>query len=304
MIALSTAWIPKDGWLIEQVLDAFEIFDLEGVEFNYRVHPLDLESTQRELKKRRLTVTSLHNICSTNETTLANGNRYGDAIASLDEETRQMGAIYLKETAQVARSLGARAIVVHSGAVEALKTSPIYRRVMQQAAKENDPEVVKKHLPSLLEERSVTVPQHIAQLVKSLKEVGTQFPDIRFGLEIRYHFHGLPDFDELKDILAEVDCDNVGYWHDCGHGQVQENLGICRHEDWLKRYQDKLIGVHLHGMKNPMLDHQAPTEDNMDFAMIRRYTNPDTLLTMEVHAENSAETILSGKTYLEGVFQD
>ena len=83
---------------------------------------------------------------------------------------------------------------------------------------------------------------------------------------------------------------------------MQENLGICRHEDWLKRYQDTLIGIHLHGMKNLILDHQAPTEDNMDFAMIRRYTKPDTLLTMEIHAENTAGSALAGKAYLESVF--
>ena len=304
MIALSTAWIPEDGWPIERVLDAFETFDLDGVEFNYRVHPLDLEATRRELRKREITVTSLHNICSTNELPLANDDRYGDGIASLDEGTRQTAATYLKETAQVARSLGARAIVVHSGEVDAIKQFPAYREAMKQARRENNPEILKEHLPALSEMRSVTAPQHVAQLVRSLREVCPLFPDIRFGLEIRYHFHDVPDFDELETVLAEVNSDNVGYWHDCGHAQVQENLGIRCHEDWLKRYQDRLIGVHLHGMQNLILDHRAPTEGNMDFAMIRRYTNPGTLLTMEVSAENSTEAVLAGKCYLERVFEN
>ena len=124
MIALSTAWIPENGWSIERVLDAFSVFDLESVEFNYRVHPLDLEATQRELSRWGLTVSSLHNICSNNRSPVGNGNRYGDSIASLDEEARRMGAAHLKATAEAARFLGARAVVVHSGVVETLKASP------------------------------------------------------------------------------------------------------------------------------------------------------------------------------------
>jgi len=99
-----------------------------------------------------------------------------------------------------------------------------------------------------------------------------------------------------------MDSANVGYWHDCGHGQVQENLGIRRHEDWLCRYQDRLIGVHLHGMFNRLLDHEAPAPGNMDFAMVSRYTKRDTLLTIEAHAGNSLEAMQAGIAYLEGIF--
>ena len=128
------------------------------------------------------------------------------------------------------------------------------------------------------------------------------FPEIRFGLEVRYDYFGLPDYDEMEDVLAEVNLDNVGYWHDCGHAQVFQNLGLWPHEAWLARYRDRLVGVHLHGMKNFLLDHQAPDPDNMDFEMVARYTRPDTLLVMEVSAENTLQDVLRGKDYLEKVF--
>jgi len=302
LIALSTAWIPEDGWPIEQVLDRLNVLHSQGVEFNYRVHPLDLARTQRELEKRGLTVTSLHNICSTNHTPVPHTDRYGDSIAALDEAVRQAAVMSLIATAETARALGASAIVVHSGAVESLKDADVYLQTMKQATRANMPEILQRELPALLEERQRVAPQQLAQLVKSLNEVCPQFPDIRFGLETRYHFHGFPDFDELDLVLAQMDGDNVGYWHDCGHGQVQEHLGIRRHEDWLRRYQGRLIGIHLHGMSNQLLDHEAPAPDNMDFLMVRRYTNADTLLTIEAHAGNSVKAMQAGIAYLESIF--
>ncbi len=304
MIAISTAWIPEDGWPAERVFATMEILEPEAIELNYRVHPLDIEAVRRQVEERGMVVTSLHNICSTNPSPLPPENRYGDTIASLDEETRRLAAAYLRETAEAARTLRARAVVVHSGTVAAVNQSPTYRQNIRRATKENDPSVLMQHLPGLIRERALTAPRHFDQLVKSLQEVCPDFPDIRFGLEIRYHFHGLPDFNELEAVLSQVGCDNVGYWHDCGHAQVQENLGIRRHEDWLKRYQHHLIGIHLHGMHNLLLDHQAPTRDNMDFAMIRRYTGPDTVLVIEASPSNSVEAMRAGKKYLENIFRN
>lgn len=304
MIAISTAWIPEDGWPIEKVFTALDVLEPEAIELNYRVHPLDIEGVRRQAERRGIVITSLHNICSANPDTLRHDDRYGDMIASLDENTRRLGVRYLRETAEAARALGARAVVIHSGSVEALKQSPTYSHSMRRATQANDPSIVAVHLPDLIRERARLAPQHFNQLISSLREVCPDFPDLRFGLEIRYHFYSLPDFDELDMIFREVDCANLGYWHDCGHAQVQENLGIRRHEDWLKRYQNRLVGVHLHGMENLLLDHQAPREGNMDFAMISRYVRADTVLVIEASPSNSAAAMLAGKRYLETVFRN
>jgi sugar phosphate isomerase/epimerase len=303
LISISTAWLPDIGSPIEQVLDTLEPLGSRTLEFNYRVHPLDLDATCRALNRRGLTVSSLHNICSTNGRPVPEEDRYGDSVAALDESARQAGLAHLTATAQAARTLGARAVVVHGGTVEAVKESPLYRQAMRESRRANNPAPLQSRMPELLKARQATAAQNLARLIASLKEVCPLFPDIRFGLELRYHFHGLPAFDELAEVLAEVNCPNLGYWHDCGHAQFQENLGICRHEDWLKRYRERLIGVHLHGMSSFMLDHYAPTAGNMDFAMIRRYINSDTLLVMEVSPENTAESVQQGKAYLETVFE-
>jgi len=304
LIAISTAWIPEDGWPIEKVFTRLDMLEPQAIELNYRVHPLNIEAVRRQAEQRGIVITSLHNICSANPITLPQDDRYGDTIASLDEDVRRLGVTYLRETAEAARALRARAVVIHSGTVDALKQSPTYSNKMKRATKENDPSILTSYLPAFLQERARIAPQYLEQLVKSLKEVCPEFPDLQFGLEIRYHYYSLPDFDELDAVFSQVDCDNLGYWHDCGHGQVQENLGIRRHEDWLKRYRHRLIGIHLHGMGNLLVDHQAPREDNMDFAMISRYTDAGTVLVIEANHTNSVDAMLAGKKYLERIFRD
>ena len=304
MIALSTSWLPENGWSVERALDALEPFGVRAVEFNYRLHPLNVTAARQELARRGLTVISLHNVCASNGVLLTDDDHYGDSIASLDETLREVGTTRLRQTAEVARRLGAQAVVVHGGRVAVSRESLIYKAAYKQARHENNPDIIREQLPELLAERSTTAPQHVSQLIRSLKEVCPSYPDVKFGLETRYDFHGLPDFDEMAQVLNEVGCDNVGYWHDCGHGQFRETLGLSRHEDWLKRYQELLIGVHLHGMRNRILDHAGPTPDNMDFAMIRRYTRPDTILVMELNSATPAEAVRLGKEYLETVFEN
>ena len=302
MIALSTSWLPESGWPIDVALDRLMSFGCTQLEFNYRVHPLDLDATRRALAERGLSVTSLHNICSADEAPVPFEDRYGDSLGDLDEDRRAAGAAHLRHTAEAARALGARAVVIHGGLVPPFEDSRVYHKALRQTERQNDPSFVKALLTHMVPERNQVAPACLAQLIRSLKAVCPAFPDLKFGLEIRYHFYGLPDFDELATVLAEVEAPNVGYWHDCGHGQMQENLGLRRAEEWLQRYQDRLIGLHLHGVIDTVQDHEAPAKGNMDFELIRRYTRPDTLRVMELSPSNSPEVVLAGKAYLETLF--
>ena len=83
MISISTAWMPETGSPIERVLDTLQPLGPKMLEFNYRVHPLDSDATRRELERRGLGVSSLHNICSTNGRPVPEDDRYGDSVASL-----------------------------------------------------------------------------------------------------------------------------------------------------------------------------------------------------------------------------
>jgi sugar phosphate isomerase/epimerase len=45
-------------------------------------------------------------------------------------------------------------------------------------------------------------------------------------------------------------------------------------------------------------DHRAPGHGSTDFAMLAKYVKPDTILTLELHADVLAEHILPGVDWL------
>jgi len=62
------------------------------------------------------------------------------------------------------------------------------------------------------------------------------------------------------------------------------------HEDWLKRYGKRIIGVHLHDV-NGITDHQMPGSGDVDYEMIAPYIPVTANLTMEVSPTLTQENL-------------
>ncbi len=303
MLALSTAWFTREELPLADIFSLLVKHGFQAFELNYVVHPVDLGEMRRLQQELGFTITSLHNVCSTLREPLAPDDEYGDNIASLDEDERRQAAMHLRSTAETAVQFGARAVVIHAGFVPAAKADQEYRALRRAFARgEIEPSTVAEITQKKVAQRKEMGRPHLAQLRKSLREVCPDFPELRFGIECRYHYYGLPDVDELAEVLAEANLSNLGYWHDCGHAQVQENFGICRHQDWLERYGHCLIGVHLHGMADRTHDHYAPAPGNMPFEMIRAYIRPDTIQVLELGKFNDLESVVAGRDYLQAIF--
>ena len=88
----------------------------------------------------------------------------------------------------------------------------------------------------------------------------------------------------MGTVLDACDGLPVGYWHDAGHGAKLEYCGFLEHEEYLRRYGDRLVGMHVHDTQGAR-DHRAPGQGGTDFAMLAKYVRPDTILTLELHAD-------------------
>jgi len=98
-------------------------------------------------------------------------------------------------------------------------------------------------------------------------------------------------------ILARFRSEQVGYWHDVGHAQVQENIGIARHRELLEAYADDLIGVHLHDAVR-LDDHLAPGQGDVDFDALRPFLKPEHIKILEVHSKVPRENLIEGIRYV------
>jgi sugar phosphate isomerase/epimerase len=103
--------------------------------------------------------------------------------------------------------------------------------------------------------------------------------------------------DELEDLLG-LDCGEVvGYWHDVGHAQVLQNLGFGMHEEWLRRFAGRIVGVHLHDVVG-VTDHLAIGLGKLDWDMVARYLPAGALRTCEFQPVNSPAEVAAALKWL------
>lgn len=291
-ISVSSSWFPRLDCNLEKAFSFLVSNGLYAVELNPLVHPLDARLVTELLEKYGIKVTSIHNICSCYPVPFDPDDPYGDELASLDESARRRSVEQLAATAETARKLGARAVVVHGGYVERTKKDLRYKLLLRAIKRNSLNGTVKKLAAHLYEERRKYAQPHLEQLIRSLREICTRYEDLMFGLETRYHLHSIPDLEEVDLLIREVGCPNLGYWHDYGHAQVLENLGLFPHREWLKRYRDRIIGVHLHAVEFPFHDHLAGTPGHIDLEMLRALLPRSCIKVVEASPENGPDNLV------------
>jgi hypothetical protein len=113
---------------------------------------------------------------------------------------------------------------------------------------------------------------------------------VKIGLETRYYPVEIPNYEEVGCFLDSFHDQGMFYWHDVGHAEVGERLGICPHADYFRHYKDRMIGMHIHGVKG-LRDHQAPFDGDFDLTTVMPFFNGDLINVIESHAIATKEQI-------------
>jgi sugar phosphate isomerase/epimerase len=104
--------------------------------------------------------------------------------------------------------------------------------------------------------------------------------------------------DEMAELLDEVSEHLAGYWHDVGHAEVQQQLGFSFHEEWLLRFKDRMVGIHLHDIHG-ISDHHAPGKGNMNWKMIAKYLPQGIVKVCEIGEWNDEEQMQGVVKFLQ-----
>jgi sugar phosphate isomerase/epimerase len=300
VLGISTCWWStsdlRDRGLVKEILD----LGFKGVELEYRIN----ESFYRELKseiKRSLTVLSIHNFFPKPED-LKNMSGSGDLflLSSIDRDERLSAVKYSTRTIEHANELEARAVVFHLGRVDMPDPKAEFFR-LYETGKIGEAE----GLAFIEEQRQIRKNKQQKNLdaalfcLEKLNRVAEK-KGIFLGIENRYYFHEIPNFEEFAIIMNEFEGGNIRYWHDVGHASALEKLGICRQKDLLKTYSENMIGIHLHDIKG-LDDHLAPGQGDMDFEEIRPFIKPNIIKVLEVQSGVERDDLLKGAEILKGM---
>ena len=294
---LSTCWNGGRHSRPSDLLDEHERLGFRRLEA-YSLHtPAQLAELGVAARERGFEITSLHAPCPIAVDERGTRARWGDWLASTNQTDRQHAVDTVKKTVDAANELGARGIVIHLGTTAA----PSRHHALVNATS-GDSRNSPAHLQLVeqsIRERAASAAAHLEAALLSIRALGEHAvgTPVKLGVEARDQYQEIPSIDEMGTVLDACAGLPVGYWHDAGHGAKLEYFGFLEHEEYLRRYGDRMIGMHVHDTQGAR-DHRAPGQGGTDFAMLAKYVRPDTILTLELHADVLAEHIVPGVEWL------
>jgi len=300
MLGISTCWWHNRGDRGDEIINDILRLGLEGVELEYRI----TDTIYRQMKprlKESPRVLSIHNFFPKPEG-LAGEKGSGDLflLSSTDSDERLRAVKYSIRTMDHADDLGAKAVILHLGHVD--MTNPL-------------PESLKPHQNSITErgnglslikdkrhEREIRHQKNLDAVLFSLEKLNREAErrGIFLGIENRYYFHEIPDFEEIGIILERFQGGSVRYWHDVGHARAQENMGFTCQKDLLEAYSEMMIGIHLHDVKG-IDDHLAPGQGEMDYEEITPFLQSSHIKILEVHSKVDREDLIDGIRFIKEI---
>ena len=283
-VSLSTMWAKGRFSHMAEFAAKLRELGFTHVEPNRLVSPRILA----ELLKTGVPISSIHSPCPT---VLSSQGMDVDrlSLSSLDVSERMEAVSFARKTIDLAANVNARAIVLHMG------EAPIDLSLQDRLHKLHDAGHAQTEKYGQIKERLVRQRASLARpyvdaAKKSLQELSkyTRQKGIMLGLETRFHFGEIPNTDEMAELLGEVSEGVAGYWHDTGHAEVQQELGFFSHEEWLSRFRDRIVGIHLHDIRG-ISDHHAPGKGNMNWEMIAKYLSRGVVKVCEIGEWNDEE---------------
>lgn len=248
-------------------------------------------------------ISSLHNFCPLPMgVTQAAPNLY--EFSAEDEGDRELAIKHTLKTLEFATRVKAPMVVLHLGRIE-MKD---YTGKLSKLLEPDQPISPKfeKLRAEALKVCGAKKGQFLAHMKGTLKVILSEAEKrgIRLGCENRQGLEELPLDADFENFLAEFAGPNICYWHDTGHAQIKENLGIVRHSAFLENLAPRLAGFHIHDVKFPATDHAAPGTGMIDFAALKPFVKPGHFKVFEFSPALTALNARDGVAHLKRIWGD
>jgi sugar phosphate isomerase/epimerase len=299
MLGISTCWWNNKSFRVDEIARDILELGLDGVELEYRISNPAYQQMRPRLRKA-IMVLSIHNFFPKPE---IQGDKEGSGdlflLSSTDRNERSTAVKYSIKTIEHANDLEARAVILHLGRVDMPNPIENFRELYDGGKMDQG-----EGLAFVNEQRRIrkaSRQKNLDAVLFGLEKLNREAEQkgVFLGIENRYYFHEIPDFDEIGTILNEFEGGNVRYWHDVGHARVQENLGLLRQGDLLDAYSEKMIGIHLHDVRG-LDDHFSPGQGEIDFEKISPFMGSSLIRIMEVHSKVGRKELQEGVRFIKG----
>lgn len=258
------------------------------------------------LEEGLVEISSVHNFCPLPNTVQhAAPNLYQPSSA--DSRELDLWNRYSMQTLDFAVKVGAPRIVMHSGSLHYFFRSPEARlekwidKSGLEANELSGNKEFEKRRDKVMKRIKRSSAAWLERVANSYKKL---FPEVKdrglvLGIENREGLEELPLDNDFEAFLETLGADApVGYWHDAGHAQLKQQMGLLDHAEHLEKMSSRLVGFHLHDVSEKGRDHQQPGTGTIDFGMIARHVQPEHTLVLELSPSLDKEQVLASRDYI------
>src|SRR6185503_228799 len=205
------------------------------------------------------------------------------------------------KTIETAERVKAPLVVLHMGSVE-MKDYTDKLLDMVKDGKKDTPKYQK--LCEEMEERRAKLSEKPMQnayeiLRKLIAEAEPR--GIKLGIENREAVEEILFENDYPFFLHEFQSPSVVYWHDTGHAQIKENLGLINHRQHVQAMQRRLYGFHIHDVEFPGRDHRAPGSGMIDFAGLKPLVKQEHLKVFEFSPSLTVDQVNTGIAHIKSL---
>jgi sugar phosphate isomerase/epimerase len=248
-------------------------------------------------------ISSLHNFCPLPMgVTHAAPNLY-EFSADKDYE-RDLAIRHTLKTFDFAGLVQAPAVVLHLGSME---LKDYTGRLCDLLERDRTPTPrFQKLRAEAIAKREVAKGKYVAHTNETLRQLlpEAEKRGLKLGCENRQALEEIPLESDFVSFFREFPSPNVVYWHDVGHAQIKENLGLIRHVAHLESLASRLLGFHVHDVQFPDRDHAAPGTGTIDYAALKPFVKPEHIKVFELSPALPVEAVRSGIAHVKKIWGD
>lgn len=287
----------RDG---EKMIEEILSLGLTRVELGYDLTADLVPGVLKMISSGAVSVDSVHNFCPVPMGAPMGHPELFD-LSSPDTKIRGNAVDYTIRTIELAAQTGARAVVVHAGNI---KMRNISRKLTDMCRKKQQfSDKYEKLKMQLLLDRDKKSLKYMDNLCQSLEKLmpALEAYKIQLGIEILPSWESIPTETEIQKILERFTSPLVAYWHDTGHSQLRQNLGLINQATWVKKLAPRLAGIHIHDLTDISKDHIMPPKGTIDFASVMKYLPPGAIRVLEPAPNTPANDIIDAVNFLRNI---
>jgi sugar phosphate isomerase/epimerase len=290
MLSFSTCWNRqrhKDG---EALVEELLLMGIDTIELGHALRITQIEGILRVVERGDVRISSVHNFCP-HPIDVTGDSPDCFECTSHRESDRQRFLRLTRETMSFAARVGAGTVVLHGGRVRTMRS---YRQGLELI--ENGQLFSKaygQYKIDAVRRREAGRERPLARLQSMLDNVLPLAEELNLflGLENRERYEDIPSEREMLPLLNCYNHPHLGYWHDFGHAQIKHHMAFLDHPAWFREALPRLVGCHVHDVRWPNEDHQAPFTGEVDFDRMVPLLPPGVPVVFEIHPDVEKEAV-------------